>query len=1303
MSFIKKLFRKRSNYNDPDQATMQENSLEKLSSGIYTEGERFIFELLQNAVDAHNGDDCLNVDIRMQDGYLIFMHNGDEFTEADIESICFVGRKGDKTTNAKKIGYKGIGFKSVFGISSKVFIHTGFLCFRFDKDYWTGYWSKNWVSALGPMPENVSDYTMPWQVIPIESEVPVYVDEGNANVATYIAIDSEDEEKLAGNIMGLMRSCRFLIFLKDKNIKMSFTRNGRALCSIEKQTQNGEVVLSVNGHEESRWMVYQNYEVPLNLTEEQKRRIEKHKSTPDKLKNATSFDLSFAIAIENGKLKKTEDAVFYTYLPTSYRFGEGLPFLVNANFITDEGRQHLDVDAEWNKVIIKKVPEEYLRWISTLSRSHPNYYEILPKKSYGNVSDLERAYAEAMTDALKQIAFIPTLKNNNLLKVEEAFVDRIGLTTQIRADILLGHINRKNATIFTEKSLIANKGVTILKDYGVATFEKDDLKELFNDKNAFENLTVEEDVKLVKFLHDFFVENKSMHVDILSSTKFLLDKNGTLRTPEETQFPSDFKNEFSEDAIVLDYTILEDIGGTDSEIYTWLKQLGVKEASDISVIEQVICRSDYVTPDNAIEVGRFLFKVFKRENFFDKISSYTLSNIKLLTKKGTLIKAENAYLGSEYRPDIDLEPVYDEDIYINESYIEDKSERDRYKDFFGNFGVPHSLKLTVRKFKCEDCRNIAHLNQIIEKSKKEYWTSWSGYIYYFDPKYFLVSYAPLIGFHTSNHQLCKIVWTSILASKRDTDGDKIEGKSGYIDRMLSYSFYSDGNLPFIDGMLNTIQKLPAVDGTMRLSREMFYNSEINKSLAGKYLPIIDVDCEIDESWNSALRLKRDLTISDLLAVLTSISEDETNIEENKDRICKIYERIVEIGIGSSSVREQIKSWAENEKILSKEGKFVSPSKLSHITLEGFRTHNQVYISKCKGKNNILKLLSLMGVRIITEDNVNPTFEGKDTNTDVPTRLLSVLPALAVLKRDCNQDKSYQESKAYLQKKIENTVFYQCESIALAYDNSGDTISKITFAQDGKFYFTGKLHPAKIEPLLQPLCSYLGISGKEHEMFVILTEPSFSGIVEYLKDKEYNVSPIEEEMLPAPIEGSSGTSVVSVGGQIGGGIDKSAQIADSNEAKTLVLAKLETEGFDVSNVDADWSVIEGVKKDGVSYPLVVKSCKNWDHKLLLNPTEWKELFKPNSMLWLHLGNRVVVPIKAHELFTYQDKLTITFDTVNLLMDDRIEKIMEVMRYFNNVHLDVATLNPDQHRAERIEEYLFNPNNPDNSDLAPAGID
>ena len=226
MSFIQDLNKKRSNYSDPDQATMQENSLEKLSSGIYTEGERFVFELLQNAVDAHNASDCLNVSICIQDGYLVFMHNGDAFTNEDIEGICFVGRKGEKVRNTKKIGYKGIGFKSVFGISSKVYIHTASQCFRFDKDYWRSYWNKNWNPSFGPKPADLSEYTMPWQVIPIESEVPICIDEKNANVATYIAIDPEDEQKLADSVKELMQSCRFLIFLKDNNIKMSFTLHG---------------------------------------------------------------------------------------------------------------------------------------------------------------------------------------------------------------------------------------------------------------------------------------------------------------------------------------------------------------------------------------------------------------------------------------------------------------------------------------------------------------------------------------------------------------------------------------------------------------------------------------------------------------------------------------------------------------------------------------------------------------------------------------------------------------------------------------------------------------------------------------------------------------------------------------------------------------------------------------------------------------------------------------------------------------------------------------------------------------------
>ena len=51
-AFIDNLFTKRATYTDPDQAEMAANMLETLSSDIYTESQRFVFELIQNADDA---------------------------------------------------------------------------------------------------------------------------------------------------------------------------------------------------------------------------------------------------------------------------------------------------------------------------------------------------------------------------------------------------------------------------------------------------------------------------------------------------------------------------------------------------------------------------------------------------------------------------------------------------------------------------------------------------------------------------------------------------------------------------------------------------------------------------------------------------------------------------------------------------------------------------------------------------------------------------------------------------------------------------------------------------------------------------------------------------------------------------------------------------------------------------------------------------------------------------------------------------------------------------------------------------
>ena len=703
-NFIRTLQKKRCNYNHPDQATSQANSLILLSSGIYTEEERFVFELLQNAVDAHSvSSGTLNVRMVIEGGYFIFLHNGASFTERDIEGLCDVGN-GNKMKDVKKIGYKGIGFKSVFMRSNHVVVESGGYCFKFDKSHWDNYWDTHWNQEDFGAKDDEKKYLMPWQIIPIETIAPIQINSDGYNVATYIKVG--ESSNLEKKISVLLSNSQFLLFLKSKNIRMSFIVEGITKRWIDKTENNGVVVLSANGVEESRWLIHTNESVvvPENL----RGLINADINTPDKLKEAKTFDLSFAIALDkNGKLKRLEreESIIYTYLPTSFRFGaEGFPFLVNANFITDAGRQQLHKDSEWNKLIFSKIPFEFLLWIKDISSTYPNYWEVLPEKSYGRGNLLETIYSENIEKAIDEIAFIPILNNGNgKLLASEAFMDRMSIAESISIDALVCHINRTYARKFDATNQIDNvwKGSRILSNYGVFIFDKQKLKSLFEDKNAFNSITCEFDVKLIRFLFEYYSQNKSEKeelISILQSTRFLLDEAGNLCLPTELFFPSSYKeqNDFAEDAKILHKEIYNAIN-SNKQLIDWLSLMGVESLSDITFIKKVICKSGYVTKENAIEVGQFLFATNRKVDIFEEVGSYYLSEIRFLSKKGALLDASSLYLSSVYNPVDDLEKVYDGDIYLSENYC--NTDYVEYGAFFRKFGVSDSIKVKTIKFK----------------------------------------------------------------------------------------------------------------------------------------------------------------------------------------------------------------------------------------------------------------------------------------------------------------------------------------------------------------------------------------------------------------------------------------------------------------------------------------------------------------------------------------------------------------------------------------------------------------------------
>lgn len=1220
MNFISELQRKRCDYNHPDQATSQANSLNLLSSGIYTEEERFIFELLQNAVDAFNDPTgLLTIQMHIKDNYFAFLHNGDSFTKRDIEGLCDVGN-GNKMKDAKKIGYKGIGFKSVFMKSSNVTVQSGGYCFKFDKDYWNNYWDEHWDINKYGQKDGEKKYLMPWQIIPIETEAPIVINMDDFNVATYINVS--DTESLKQKVRRLLSSSQFLLFLKCPNIKIELVVDGKCNHWIEKNAREDIVSLSVNGISENSWLMYTNSEVP--VPEELRPSIMADINTPDKLKESKTFDLSFAVEIDKGnKLKRVERAVLYTYLPTSYRFGsEGFPFLVNANFITDAGRQQLHKDSEWNKLIVSKIPSEFLTWLSMISLKYKNYWEILPERSFGRSNTLDEIYEAEMEKAIMNIAFVPTL-SKKLVLAGDAVMDRMGLSSSISIETLIAHINRKYNKVYNMSSLVENvwKGSRILGDYGVFIFDKQKLKGIFEDENFFKALDVELDIKLVHFLFEYYLQNKSEQGElfsILQNTSFLLDENGVSRKPDELFFPSAYKeqNELAEDAYILHSKVNESIKNNSFE-EKWLSELGINELSDVSFINNVICKKGYITESNSLEIMRFLFEVNKNINIFEKTTG--LDNLLFLTKKGSLKKAKNLYLGSLYKPDVDIEKVYDDDIFVSDMYPGNDS-LDEWSLFFKKLGVNGDLNL--KGITLDETMGLTLLDDVKEEYEKLYNVgSWGSHFKYFFSN-FIVYYAPFVLTANCSHDFLKIIWSSILSKEYKPESDIVSGYAGYWIEKRTFSFLGKEN--FMSWALRNYQKLPSTTKQLLPPTQLFQNTDEIIDIAGSYLPVLDIDAKIHDSWINFLSLKNTLYINDLLEILSKISHDISNCNANKDRICKIYQKIVELdGLTSESNMNLIKKWARVNTLLSVNDEFLNPSDLSYITLDGFCSQNRVYIGSPSNRDNVIKLMSLMGVRVITERNIKPQFNGKCESETLKSLLLSRLSPLALIATDEKPTKEeYTEKKKSIRKLISGTNFYHCDKIILTYGNTDDVIEKHTFGKSNEFYFIGDLRPANVEPLLTPLCKHLEIKGHERELFIMMIE-DMEGVRQNLADKGYDITFLKDEP-----DSSSGT----INTRVDWNRDESQKERDvitGFRGEIIVYEKLKSLGFNPScpAISTEDDYTHKIVENGKEY--YCKPNLNPDYDIKFTDNGGIQVFVEVKSTTTNVGQIENMPISAKE--------------------------------------------------------------------------
>lgn len=104
------------------------DGLRDLLAGLYSDKAHFIYELLQNAEDAH----ASSVSFHVEEDRLVFSHDGTEdFSLADIVAITRIGS--NKRDDDTKIGQFGVGFKAVFSYTARPVIQSGDYAFAIEE------------------------------------------------------------------------------------------------------------------------------------------------------------------------------------------------------------------------------------------------------------------------------------------------------------------------------------------------------------------------------------------------------------------------------------------------------------------------------------------------------------------------------------------------------------------------------------------------------------------------------------------------------------------------------------------------------------------------------------------------------------------------------------------------------------------------------------------------------------------------------------------------------------------------------------------------------------------------------------------------------------------------------------------------------------------------------------------------------------------------------------------------------------------------------------------------------------------
>jgi len=587
------------------------NILDRLRGDLSSNELTFLYELIQNAVDHPNRNFNNNVSINFEvfNNYLLVNHNGALFTENNFESITGI-LYGEQIQEGERnrIGYKGIGFKSVFRFTDNAYIRSGNFSFRFSKA------------------ESGSD--KPWEVLPLfqlEKDMVAKIPQFaffNAPVAFAFEFNSEQSRNYVIKYLNQLSENPYLLIflenltqLKIKAPSLTLTENNisRSFKALEvnfvkEKTIKDEfdsINLFVNHSSHSEWLIYTKNDVVISDVEVINELLDESvTSVPAKMRHFRTPRITIALP---RKPLKDDIINLFTYLPLSNSKFK-LPFLVNADFIPDLDRTDIIHNLKYNTEVLnfvaitlqefsqKLVINNQFEYLNTLLPDFSNEHQ-----SSGNII------------VNKLLDYLPHTKiefNGQHLPISKIAIDKSGFVSSFGLETYNALIDSENvpvSIIYEHKRI--SKLIEKINPEGVIDFHK--LKEKVRSDSFKEWL--KDSINNSEFLKYL---SQSNLLDVFSDEFIFLAQDGDLYKGSELLI------NLGSDELDIEWLSFEKVLNRDVLASITDIQIPLPKYEPISFINEVICREKKVEIITGLNNGSIPFN-----DFYYYLSKYASSTL----------------------------------------------------------------------------------------------------------------------------------------------------------------------------------------------------------------------------------------------------------------------------------------------------------------------------------------------------------------------------------------------------------------------------------------------------------------------------------------------------------------------------------------------------------------------------------------------------------------------------------------------------------------------------------------------------